>query len=344
MLIVFCFYTTEAALMGIVANADTNLLPADFDISTLSPDDIASRVYGSKLNAVVEQCQCATIWLCKACLLIMYDRITAGLGRENLVVRAIAVYVAAGFVFMELAWFFLWCRPFSGLWTIPAPSIQCSATINHLITNAVLNISSDLLVLCLAMSLFLRSQLPLRRKLILAGVCGIGVFVILCAVMSKYYSFSNLFGTDWTTWYFREVSTAVIVANLPFMWILLRRFCGMHTWHPPAPGESRFSVSSASRGSRGSRSLLRRLPSNTSNYQESDKKDVVVVVREKGDESSPLSLPDGPILARLRVEAETYFPYTSKEEALAMQGLEEYEDVSPLHEPSSSRLFEREVV
>lgn len=33
----------------------------------------------------------------------------------------------------------------------------------------------------------------------------------------------NPYGSNWTYWYIRESSTQLIVANLPFMWTLLRR-------------------------------------------------------------------------------------------------------------------------
>jgi hypothetical protein len=46
---------------------------------------------------------------------------------------------------------------------------------------------------------------------------------ILAATMSKIYSLGDPFGTQWSYWYIREVSTAVIAANLPLTWTLLQR-------------------------------------------------------------------------------------------------------------------------
>jgi hypothetical protein len=45
----------------------------------------------------------------------------------------------------------------------------------------------------------------------------------LSAILNKYYSFTQPFGPDWTLWYIRESSTALIVANLPLTWPLIRR-------------------------------------------------------------------------------------------------------------------------
>jgi hypothetical protein len=46
---------------------------------------------------------------------------------------------------------------------------------------------------------------------------------ILCAILNKFYSFTQPFGLDWTAWYVRESSTALITANLPMTWTLFRR-------------------------------------------------------------------------------------------------------------------------
>ena len=134
---------------------------------------------------------------------------------------------------MEVFYFGVWCRPFRGYWEVPTPNIQCSAATHHLITNAVFNISSDLLTLALALQLFIRSKLPFKRKLVLCGIFGLGIFVILAAVLNKYYSFRHQFGSQWTFWYVRESSTAMIVANLPFLWTLLRRIFKLGAFDNP---------------------------------------------------------------------------------------------------------------
>jgi hypothetical protein len=124
---------------------------------------------------------------------------------------------------MEILYLGVWCRPFHSYWAMPTPNIQCSAATNHLITNAVFNLSSDIAMLLIGFSLFVRSKLPWDRKLILCCIFGLGIFVILASVLNKYYSFIHPFGSQWTYWYIRESSTAMIIANLPFTWTLLRR-------------------------------------------------------------------------------------------------------------------------
>ncbi|KHN95586.1 UbiD family decarboxylase [Metarhizium album ARSEF 1941] len=102
-------------------------------------------------------------------------------------------------------------------------SAQCSAATNHLITNAVVNISSDMMIILIPMPVFLQSRLKLKKKLILIGVFALGSFSILSAILSKFYSFNEPFGSTWTHWYIRESSTAIIAANLPLTWTVFRR-------------------------------------------------------------------------------------------------------------------------
>jgi hypothetical protein len=112
---------------------------------------------------------------------------------------------------------------------VPTPNPQCDTAINHLITNAVFNISSDVIMLALGIPMFARIQLPLSKKIPLVGIFSLGIFVIVAAVLNKYYSFTAPFDDDWVFWYVRESATAIIVANLPFVWLLYRRMFGIRT-------------------------------------------------------------------------------------------------------------------
>ncbi|KAK5715852.1 hypothetical protein LTR17_016606 [Elasticomyces elasticus] len=187
MLVGLCFYTTLVVAINIVRNTNSNLLPPGYDTSHLSQQDIRERTYGSKLILVVEQCQICTIWLAKACLLTMYFRLTNA-RRENIAIKVLCGLVVFGFVFMEIFYFGVWCRPFSNYWAVPTPNIQCDAATNHLITNAVINLSSDIAMIVIGLPMFVRMSLPLRKKIPLIGIFSLGIFVILAAILNKVYS------------------------------------------------------------------------------------------------------------------------------------------------------------
>jgi hypothetical protein len=55
---------------------------------------------------------------------------------------------------------------------------QCSAATNHLITNAVLNLSSDLMIIAIPLPLLFKVKLPKKNKAILIGVFLIGTFTV----------------------------------------------------------------------------------------------------------------------------------------------------------------------
>ncbi|KAG0650214.1 hypothetical protein D0Z07_3100 [Hyphodiscus hymeniophilus] len=208
-------------VMNIVAHLDTNLmLPSD--IPTLTPASIDSRRHGSKLVLVVEQSMIMTIWGCKFCLLLIgqdcgclccHRTCTDG----NFVLWGVVPTIPRVLGSAYRQWSVL-----SGLLE-EHQTEQCSAAIHHLITNAVFNISSDLMMLSIPLPLLITSQVP-RTKLLTAHK-------ILCAVLNKYYSFAYPFSPMWTFWYIREASTAILVANMPVCWSLLRRLFHLRSFN-----------------------------------------------------------------------------------------------------------------
>lgn len=69
-----------------------------------------------------------------------------------------------------------------------------------MITNAVFNLSSDVMIISLPMPVLIVSQLPWKRKLTLCCVFALGIFTILAAILSKYYSLGTPYGTMWIYW------------------------------------------------------------------------------------------------------------------------------------------------
>lgn len=78
-------------------------------------------------------------------------------------------------------------------------------------------------MLATGLPMFLRISVPLSKKIPLVGIFSLGVFVIIAAILNKVYSFTEPFSEMWVYWYIRESSTALIVANLPFVWLFYRK-------------------------------------------------------------------------------------------------------------------------
>ncbi|KAI1342733.1 hypothetical protein F5Y15DRAFT_370627 [Xylariaceae sp. FL0016] len=249
MVVAFIGYTALLVGVKILTEVPTNLINPENPVE-LTPESIKQRIYGSKIVIVVEQMQMLCIWSLKACLLILYSRLTMSL-KHNVVVKFTAGYVALSYVVMQILFFGAWCRPFNHYWMVPAPSINCSAETNHMITNAIFNISTDLMIIFIPMPVFLQAQLPMKRKAVLMGVFALGFFTILAAALSKYYSLGSPYGIDWTYWYIREASTAVIVANLPMTWTLLQRVFAVRSFHGKSSGRGTADVTNRFRSNYG---------------------------------------------------------------------------------------------
>ncbi|KAI1437336.1 hypothetical protein GGR50DRAFT_645997 [Xylaria sp. CBS 124048] len=213
--------TVLLVILNVLNHKKTNLInPKDHPV--LTPQDIAERTWGSKLVVVSEQMQMMTIWLIKLCFLLMYNNIAFN-RTQKLCVKLVIGYVLFGFLLMEILYLGVWCRPFHHYWQVPTNNIQCSAATHHLITNAVLNVSSDLFILCIPMPVLFAVTFTPKKKAILSVIFILGLFTIGCAIAGKFFSFTEPYSAKWTRWYIRESSTAIIVANIPFLWAILRR-------------------------------------------------------------------------------------------------------------------------
>lgn len=123
-----CNQATDTVLNSVmheITKTSSNLIPPGDDISQYSQAEIKNRIYGSKLVLVVEQMQILTIWLVKACLLIMYERMTLVLPQHKIVIGT-SIYVAVSFVVMEILYLGVWCRPFNQYWAVPPNSSKCT--------------------------------------------------------------------------------------------------------------------------------------------------------------------------------------------------------------------------
>src|SRR5436305_1337919 len=156
------------------------------------------------------------IYCIKCCMLIMYNRLTMGL-KQHMAVKVLAVYVIMGWVATELAFFFA-CRPFNGYWAVPPPNPQCTTLQHYAITQAVFNLSSDTFMLCISLPLLMSVNLPLGQRLVLSVIFGMGIFVIIAAILTKVFNLSDVYSPNYMLWYVREASVAVYVSNLPLIW------------------------------------------------------------------------------------------------------------------------------
>lgn len=191
--------------------------------------------------------------------LLQFSRLTLGLQRDQRLVRALAWYVAAGWLASEIT-FFTACRPFSAYWALPPPNPQCTTLEHYAIVQGCFNISADVLMLGIPIPLIVRMRLPWRQKIVLIIVFSLGIFVILAALMTKIFNLTDVYNPNYMLWYVREASVAVYVSNLPMIWPLLREwFPCLRKLTPGVASPPRSSNNNNNNNNtRGSRWMIRR--------------------------------------------------------------------------------------
>ncbi|KAF7561392.1 hypothetical protein G7046_g2756 [Stylonectria norvegica] len=219
-------FTGVVVSINEVAKNGSNYMPAA-TAAALSPAGRAQAIFGSKMTFVLEIFTLTATWTIKACLLILYARLTEGTStRQHLGVRLVAAYCLLTYVLVVLLFCFYWCHPTYEYWGVPVKYSQCASYYNHMIFATACNISSDIMLLLIPIPIMIKIRLPLKRKVGLCCVFGLGIFNILAAVLNRYYNFSNPNSYVFLYWYVAEVGVAMYVSNLPLCWPVIRLALG----------------------------------------------------------------------------------------------------------------------
>lgn len=124
----------------------------------------------------VAQSMLNLIYMLKMCVLTMYGRFMLG-STLNKMVEVLWYCVIVGYFATQIA-FLTSCRPFAGYWAIPPPSPQCATLQIYAVVQACFNLSTDLAILYIPMPMVRKLKLPIKQKIILALVFGMGTFVV----------------------------------------------------------------------------------------------------------------------------------------------------------------------
>lgn len=146
---------------------------------------------------------------------------TQGL-RENFLNKLVAGYVLFGYVFIQITFFGVWCRPFSQYWALPPDNPQCSHYGHYCITILIFNTTTDILMFLIPIPLIWKAQMKLKKKLMLCAVFSLGLFNVVAAVLNKTYNWILPGSRVYMIWYVRESSTCIYVANATCCWPLFR--------------------------------------------------------------------------------------------------------------------------
>ncbi|KAJ6111779.1 hypothetical protein N7523_007840 [Penicillium sp. IBT 18751x] len=173
--------------------------------------------------------------LCKLSVLLLYRRIFHPRAFR------IASYILIAFITISGLWMiisgFVFCVPIHAFWSgrVLTTETQCLPVGPVWYTNAGLQISSDIAILILPMPFLWRLHLPLRQRVSIMLIFGMGIFVIGTSSARLYELYRMINGHDFTktnelaaTWSSLEANISIICACLLPLWPFISRifsFC-----------------------------------------------------------------------------------------------------------------------
>ncbi|KAI8172562.1 hypothetical protein K4K51_010875 [Colletotrichum sp. SAR 10_75] len=131
----------------------------------------------------------------------------------------------------------------------------CILLLYHRLTLQLsLNLSTDLILLIIPVVLISRLNMKIGKKILLVCLFSLGIFVMLAAILTKVSVFTNQTAPIWFLWCVREVSTAMLVGNLPLCMPTFRMwwrffFPGRGASATPGPHESASGASAVTKRS-----------------------------------------------------------------------------------------------
>lgn len=166
----------------------------------------------------------------------------------HLLVKISIAYCVLGLLVIELTYFFALCLPFHQYWAVPVKNPQCANYFYYCIIQMVFNISSDILMLFIPLPFIINSKVPPMKRFMLISIFSLGTFVILAAVLNKYYNFALPNYTVYMVWDIRETGTSILVANIMCLWPLVRKMTGWSTFLRHSSGSNSRSLTGVSTG------------------------------------------------------------------------------------------------
>ncbi|KJK81425.1 hypothetical protein H634G_02683 [Metarhizium anisopliae BRIP 53293] len=221
------FYVSMTAFstsLNHVSGGATNAGLTDNERAAILPGSLAfeQRVLGSKLQIGGWLSYVMCLWTLKTSLLVLYLRLTEGLGRHY----TIRIYTGFGLLIASwitvLANLFLVCRPFHKNWQIhPDPGNVCQPTVSYPVVwvNLSLNVFTDFYLISIPVPLLWQSSMRAVKKVGLMVLFSGGLLVAACAILRSTMVYDRLSGRTGIPclWAAREVFIAVFTTNLPIV-------------------------------------------------------------------------------------------------------------------------------
>lgn len=223
-------YTIIFALFLLYAlDISTVLSAANYGLGQHLPVVISTVVQFQKVSLANISLWLATAAATKASLLILYYRLFSPSKRFRLAIRIGAVVVFCQWFSLTLVTIFQ-CIPVKAFWDRNVQGAKCIDLPRFTIASGVLNLLTDVLILCLPGPIVWGLNSTVGQKITLTGIFLLGMFV--CAI--SIIRISKLAGVNYSDptwrlvdvflWTIYEDAMGIFSACLPTMGPLVRRF------------------------------------------------------------------------------------------------------------------------
>ncbi|KAH8199662.1 hypothetical protein TruAng_006192 [Truncatella angustata] len=187
-----------------IGRYDTNIGVTKEQAAAMSPEEISRREFGSKWLFTGWNTYVSLIWALKGCMLCFFNRVTLGLSQQKIV-----KWAGIGCVTTYLIMFIIiytQCLPVTDNWRVsPIPGYNCSVKTANYIAVAVLNITTDMVIVAIPIPLLFAVKLTIMRKLAIGALLCSGVFVMVATLLRCVLSLQNVEAINTCTiWAIRE--------------------------------------------------------------------------------------------------------------------------------------------
>ena len=189
-------------------------------------------------------------------MLFLYLRIFTDRAWFGRICRGLIALVLCACVSFTIATI-LQCDPIAGAWNRWTTHAYCVNIYALWYSNAIYNILTDLIIVFMVPPVIFKLKLPMRQKLALTVVFGLGIVVCAASISRLTTLYSSAYGNDPTAgsfvstiWTSIEAGLGIICANLPMLRTPLQHF--FPRIFPPRSRTNQLSSTSQSRPSQGS--------------------------------------------------------------------------------------------
>ncbi|KAK8187165.1 hypothetical protein HDK77DRAFT_280131 [Phyllosticta capitalensis] len=187
-----------------------------------------------------------SLWLIKAALVIFYKRL-AGTTYQYLqkLYNATLVWLAVSWLVIFFDTIFR-CYPISRSWTREGEVCPLSAGIINFWITILFNILTDVLIMCLPISMVLKLNLPTKQKIGVSCVFALGIVVIIASIIRAYYSHSQQTMLTCTVSMI-ETSIAIITTCLPTLRVVILGHTSRKGTYPSRRGSNLYELNVSGR-------------------------------------------------------------------------------------------------